>query len=167
MESLASWFPSSSQGWEIFFPFVGISNTWPGENGKDVSVPFNLNFPDRTVSFASRLKLERLYFSYICPDPYTIKFLLYWLTFLLCFLGDCEDDEDWLSLSQYSCCWWQGINICRNKQPKACQQTTCIPFHACTFSRHPGCGTWSVVTSRVLWIFWALLALREGVCTAK
>lgn len=60
-----------------------------------------------------------------------------------------------------------GDNICRNKQPKSREWTTRIPACAYMFSWHPGCGTCSVVTSRVLWTFWALLALREGACTAK
>lgn len=56
----------------------------------------------------------------------------------------------WFSLSQYSCCWWRGVNICKNRQPSCCEWTLCIPIQACMFS----------------WTFWALLACRGSVWTS-
>lgn len=149
------------------FSFCKYFHHLTGGNDNDGLMPFNVQFPAKILSFATWLKLGRLSFVYIHPVSYILYLIPAILTYLVYFLGDWEDNKAWFSLSQYFCCWRQGISICRNKQTKCCEWTPRIPAHACGFSWHPRYNTWSGVTSRVLWTFWALLALRGGVCTAK
>lgn len=132
---LGIWSPYFTQRWEVFFPFVGISITYQEKIIGMVQCLLMLTSQVKLYP-STQLELETLYFGYTHSNSYILYLIPAVLTNISCLLswGLGKMIKIWFSLSQYSCCWWQGFNTCRNRQPNYCEWTLCIPAHACSFS---------------------------------